>query len=458
MNLTKTTKKGKFLFFNLIAISSFILTGCSFSNVVSSSNSPTDYSNMETAQPSESALTDNGLDKLPIDLKVTIHNQGEFEKLSQIKSNIHVDILMQGAAVLDSTLNLISYTDSGKIQPLFFKNDTTYSLGGEEGEGFIGYWPKRSIITTTDEGEVAELPMYDEPLIDDHDIIVDSNDNYWFIRYPLYSCSEFPIHCGDNFKPIQVKELASCIITQIDKSGNILYNWDALEHLPLSELRYDKWAKTGDIFPSKEFSEIAAFSDPYHCNSVEVSQDGEFFMISLRHTDAVYNIRKSTGEVVWKLGGKFWPGKSLTVEQSKDFGGADLFSGQHDARFITPTVVSVFDNSTGLDRPARGFIFTIDELNKSATVDAVMNDPTGFSSNCTGSFRILPGSDFWIAGWGCSPNSITIFTKNGTPVVSLAPADSQRNTKLFTDSWPPAQEKFLNGFISYRVTPDTRFN
>ena len=58
-------------------------------------------------------------------------------------------------------------------------------------------------------------------------------------------------------------------------------------------------AETGRWWPEALRSEDR---DIVHMNAVE--PDGEnAVLISLRHTDAIYKINMTTGEVVWKVGG-----------------------------------------------------------------------------------------------------------------------------------------------------------
>ena len=52
------------------------------------------------------------------------------------------------------------------------------------------------------------------------------------------------------------------------------------------------------------------YDDPVHWNSIE--PHGNSVIASFRHLDAVYKINKSTGQIVWKLGGTTTP-QSLQV-------------------------------------------------------------------------------------------------------------------------------------------------
>ena len=80
--------------------------------------------------------------------------------------------------------------------------------------------------------------------------------------------------------------------------------------------------------------------DIVHWNSIEPA--GNSVIASFRHLDAVYKIDKSTGTIVWKLGGTKTP-KSLTVKGDPR---GYTFGAQHDARLLPDGTLTVFDNRT----------------------------------------------------------------------------------------------------------------
>lgn len=419
------------------------LAGCSGGSSIQVSGE--DKYNLET-----STVSNN---KLPLDLKTTVHNEDALENLTKIPVTIHANPV-KGELILSPALEVVSYSETGPSQPMDFKDGNRYSLGGDKGEGFVGYWPWYSIITTDSNGNSAELKLSDNSEISGHELILDKDGNYWFTRHLLESCSEYLDYCGGANKPETVSNIALCTINQASPSGEILYTWRAVDHLPLSEIRSEKWSKLGGSYPPIKPGENPEVAAPWHCNATDISDDGEFFLVSMRHTDSVYKIDKSSGEVVWKLGGNNWPGKSLILESTPEVDSSDPMSGQHDSRFMGTDLISVFDNGTGTERGARGLVFEIDEGSKKASVQTVMEDPFGNPSNCTGSFRSFANNSYWVAGWGCSPNAATVFDKTGTPIVSIAPAETERNKDVFAEiGVTPQREKFLNRQISYRFTP-----
>jgi hypothetical protein len=130
-------------------------------------------------------------------------------------------------------------------------------------------------------------------------------------------------------------------------------------------------------------------------------------------TDAVYGIRRSTGEIAWKLGGSETP-ESLRVVGDP---ARKLFGGQHDARIAADGSLSVYDN--GKDRPRRPRVvfYRLDLERRTATYEGQLNDAGVRTSHCCGSARQLPDGG-WLVSWGDNP-LVTRFDQEGRVVSRL---------------------------------------
>ena len=73
-------------------------------------------------------------------------------------------------------------------------------------------------------------------------------------------------------------------------TGKLLYSWDALGHIPLSDSRA--------TLPTNGFP-----WDAYHVNSIDLLPGGKF-LVSMRNTWAAYLVDAATGRIEWTLGGK----------------------------------------------------------------------------------------------------------------------------------------------------------
>jgi hypothetical protein len=182
-------------------------------------------------------------------------------------------------------------------------------------------------------------------------------------------------------------------VQQLDPAGKVVWSWNSADHIRLTESRrwYPKLFKDKPV----KLADGRGAYDLVHLNSVQyVSKDS--VVVSLRHTDAVYDIDRATGDVVWKLGGTK-TSKSLKIEGDR-FGRHD-FGGQHDARVPRAGHLTVFDNGTMRQRAPRALDFKIDTAKRTAHLVSEVPYDKGVRSTCCGGARRLPGGN-WAISWG----------------------------------------------------------
>lgn len=206
------------------------------------------------------------------------------------------------------------------------------------------------------------------------------------------------------------------VVQEISPSGELLWSWSTKGHIGLAET--GRWWPTALATPEPR--------DIIHMNAIEPAGE-DAVLISVRHTDAIYKVDKSSGEIVWKLGGT-WTPKSLKVLNDPE--GAYPFGGQHDIRLLPDGTITVHDNNTGFSAPPRAVRYSIDEANKTATLIEEVTDPLVQSSFCCGSARRSPDGS-WLMSWG------------GKSTVAEYGADGQPNFRL----------GFGGTLFSYRAVP-----
>ena len=216
-------------------------------------------------------------------------------------------------------------------------------------------------------------------LTDAHELMLLANGNYLV--------NTFPRDRGLNLKPFGGPARAvgrGNEIQEITPRGRLVWKWNTGDHVELAET--GRWWKR-----------ILKRRQPFdylHFNSAEPV--GDSMVMSFRHLDAVYKIDRSTGKILWKLGGT---PTDERLEVLNDPHGAFPFGGQHDARVDEPGVVSVFDNATDLKRPPRVVRYRIDEEAGTATLISSFRDRQVPLSSCCGSARQLPDGE-WLVNWG----------------------------------------------------------
>jgi EmrB/QacA subfamily drug resistance transporter len=173
------------------------------------------------------------------------------------------------------------------------------------------------------------------------------------------------------------------------KTGKLLRNWDALEHIPLSQSQAS--------LPTNGFP-----WDAYHVNSIDLLGDGTF-LVSMRDTWAAYLVNIETGKIQWTLGGR---------SSSFKFGPGADFQWQHDVRLQDPTTVTMYDDHccqlTGggtyvsPTAPSRGLVLKIDRQARTARLSAQYGRDGGFTSDYMGDTQPLANGNVFV-GFGSEP-------------------------------------------------------
>jgi hypothetical protein len=168
-------------------------------------------------------------------------------------------------------------------------------------------------------------------------------------------------------------------------TGRVIFEWHSLDHVALDEAYGEPSATPDEPW------------DYFHLNSIEPTDDGNF-ILSARHTHAIYKIERRTGRVLWRLNGK-----------RSDFalGEGVEFAYQHDARLHTNGDLTLFDNASSDqadagDVQSRGLVLALDEEAKQATLVRQYVHPTAVLSVSQGNMQVLPNGNVFV-GWGSAP-------------------------------------------------------
>jgi len=186
-----------------------------------------------------------------------------------------------------------------------------------------------------------------------------------------------PVHYGSLTRP-----LMDSVVQEIDiKTGLVLFEWHALDHIPISESFFNTNAK-GFVY------------DPYHLNSVSLDRDGNL-IVSLRNTWGVYKIDHSTGAVIWTLGSSQGNFKHL---------GSSRTAFQHDALVQPDGSLTMFDDGGGPPtiRAGRAVRLSIDTANNTVNLLNQYQHSPPLDTNFEGNAQVLPNGNVFV-GWGQQP-------------------------------------------------------
>ena len=203
---------------------------------------------------------------------------------------------------------------------------------------------------------------HDIRLLDDGGYILNCYDS-------LYIELELPM-------PQLVRDIL--VIQEFDDEGNLILNWNALDHLSI----YD-YPNMNLAAPELTFM---------HGNSIEVDYDNNL-LLSNRVSNEIIKIDRLTGDIIWIMGGPL--NEFIFINDP-----LNGFNKQHDVRRIENGNITLFDNGTQ-HQPmlSRAVEYEIDELNKTATLVWAYNHPDSIVAMAMGSVQRLPNQNTLI-NWG----------------------------------------------------------
>jgi hypothetical protein len=204
------------------------------------------------------------------------------------------------------------------------------------------------------------------------------------------------------------------IVQEVDvASGRVVWEWHSADHLPVSEgVTAPKETKPHDYF---------------HVNAVDEDEDKPGrLLISARNMHAIYEIDKRSGRVLWRLGGR-----------RSDFrmGPGARFHFQHDAEWLSPTTLSLFDNEAtpATADQSRGLVLRLDMRERTARVVRQYTHPDKLLAIAEGNMQTLPNGNVFI-GWG-PERHISEISREGRLLFDLVVPPRADSYQAFRFQW-----------------------
>jgi hypothetical protein len=203
------------------------------------------------------------------------------------------------------------------------------------------------------------------------------------------------------------------------ETGEVLFEWHSLDHVGIDESYVEPW------------EEPRPGIDYFHINSVDVDHDNNL-LVSARETSAVYKIDRTSGEIIWRLGGK---------KSDFEMGPGTRFAYQHDARRRPDGTITIFDNGTtvfenGLPKAveeSRGIVLELDEKEMTATLVREYTHPDEQHADAAGNMQVLPNHNVFI-GWGRAL-VLSEFSNDGELLFDASLPPNNKSYRVFRFPW-----------------------
>jgi len=280
-----------------------------------------------------------------------------------------------------------SVKPSGDVDPYYIVLDSTLAIADTV----------RTVGYTTDPHDLQALP----------------NGNYLMLGF-VYDTLDLTGYTVANGQPGGPDtEVEGTIVQEITPQGQVIWAWNSFDHIAIDEM-----------YPELLTNLLGAV-DYTHANSVEVDVLDGNIIVSFRTTSSILKINRQTGQVMWRLGGKF-----NDFSYVNDSG----FSAQHDARRLPNGWLTLYDN--GLYNPTPGsrpLAYQLDETQMTATKAWDFTPPQPLTAQGFGNAQFL-NNGHMVVGWGSQP----------LPPPTLSYINTATN-QMVTNVFLPAN------FVSYRA-------
>lgn len=236
-----------------------------------------------------------------------------------------------------------------------------------------------------------------DAITDHHELLSLANGNVVMISY--HSRDGVDVRAlGSGY--VSPSKVVDTWLQEITPAGAVAWSWHSEDHVAVAETV----AQQDNPGILQTPGSATPVLDLLHANSVDIDPATGDLIVSARHLDAVFKIRRAPGlaedgKVLWKLGGNP-PTDPATVDLEIV---ADPFGGprrQHDARLLANGNITLFDNqSFHPGTSSRGVEYHLDVAAGTATLVGEWGRTDGQQAFGLGSTRRQPDGST-VVGWG----------------------------------------------------------
>ncbi len=246
---------------------------------------------------------------------------------------------------------------------------------------------------------------------DGHDLILLPNGHALLMSYDPEFVELDPAKTGLGFG-IAI----GLIIQELDQARNVVFQWRSWDHFQISDMVGRNFSGGG--------------IDYVHGNSLDVDPDGNI-ILSCRSMDEVTKISRTTGEILWRLGGK---NNQFTFTNDPI-----AFSHQHAVRWLPNGHLVLFDNGNAVHPSfSRAVEYALDETQKTATLVWQYRLSPDVFAPAFGYVQRFPNGNTLIA-WGATTPTLTEVAPDGSIVSQLTFDTGVDTYRAFRFEWPPVE-------------------
>lgn len=206
------------------------------------------------------------------------------------------------------------------------------------------------------------------------------------------------------------------LIQELDADKNVVFEWRCWDHFQITDATHENLTATNIDF--------------MHANAIDVDTDGNL-LLSSRHMDEITKIDRTTGDILWRLGGK--------NNQFALIGDTQWFSHQHAIRRIENGNITLFDNGNyNVPQVSRAVEYALDETQKTLQLVWQYHNTPDIYGAAMGFVQRLPNGSTLIS-WGTGKPDIIEVLPDGTKVMDLELATGEVTYRAFRDPWKESQ-------------------
>ncbi|HLG02904.1 MAG TPA: aryl-sulfate sulfotransferase [Bacteroidia bacterium] len=253
-------------------------------------------------------------------------------------------------------------------------------------------------------------------LHDGHDIQLLSNGNVLLLgieNVPM-DLSMYQFFGPNHNLPGSVNATVKCgVIQEQDANHNVVFEWHAKDHYAFDDV-------------TEEWLGSPANVDWTHFNAIESDTDGNI-LVSVRHFNEITKISRSTGSIIWRMGGN--------ENQFTFTNDPQMFKGQHDIRRIPNGNLTMLDNGDAGPpfHPVAGKEYNINVSSMTATLIWNYSETPSVYSLAIGNMQRLANGNSLI-NYGFTPGQTLMFNvidSTGGKIFEIEFADTLRTYRAF---------------------------